>query len=422
MPVHLSEEEVVTIKVLAEKGQKKSEIARAMNVTEGTVRYHLRREAEGDKDGRRLKSRKVDPYREVIGEWISDWDGQGRPVNVKDLCEHLVGEYGYAGSYKSVLRYVRRNFPKPRIRTYRRVETPPGAQSQTDWGEFKDIEIGAGPQSLHAFVMTLSHSRKPAVIWSHSENQLGWLNCHNEAYRRFRGIAAVNRTDNLKTAIAQGAGAWGKINKVYRAYAKAVGFHIDACAPRKAYEKGKVEAKVRLTRLRANPRGQVFDSLEHLQSWTDERLDMWSRKAVCPITGLSVHESWQRELEHLAPLPILPEPFDIAVTRPVYPDCMVYFENHSYPVPFIHVGREVEVRGCAGRVQILADGKVIREHPRGTRERLIYDPSCYEGDGDARVIAPPPFGRMGSRLQEIMDMAVEERPVDLYAALAEVAR
>jgi hypothetical protein len=94
---------------------------------------------------------------------------------------------------------------------------------------------------------------------------------------------------------------------------------------------------------------------------------------------------------------------------------MVYFENHSYPVPFIHVGREVEVRGCAGRVQILADGKVIWEHPRGTRERLIYDPSCYEGDGDARVIAPPPFGRMGSRLQEIMDMAVEERPVDLYA-------
>ena len=89
MPVHLSEEEVVTIRILAEKGQKKSGIARAMNVTEGTVRYHLRRKAEGDKDGRRLKSRKVDPYREVIGEWMSDWDSQGRPVNVKDLCEHL---------------------------------------------------------------------------------------------------------------------------------------------------------------------------------------------------------------------------------------------------------------------------------------------------------------------------------------------
>jgi len=150
--------------------------------------------------------------------------------------------------------------------------------------------------------MTLSHSRKPAVVWKSSEDQLSWLSCHNTAYSRFLGIAAVNRIDNLKTAIAQGVGASGKTNKVYRAYAKAVGFHIDACTPRRAYEKGKVEAKVRLARLRANPEGQVFDSLEHLQSWTDKRLDMWSRKAVCPITGLSVHESWQQELEHLAPL------------------------------------------------------------------------------------------------------------------------
>ena len=49
---------------------------------------------------------------------MSDWDGRGRPVNVKELYEYLVGEYGYIGSYKSILRYVRSNFPKPRIRTF----------------------------------------------------------------------------------------------------------------------------------------------------------------------------------------------------------------------------------------------------------------------------------------------------------------
>jgi hypothetical protein len=38
-------------------------------------------------------------------------------------------------------------------------------------------------------------------------------------------MAAVNRIDNVKTAIVKGAGACGKINKVYRAHAKAVGFH-----------------------------------------------------------------------------------------------------------------------------------------------------------------------------------------------------
>ena len=38
------------------------------------------------------------------------------------------------------------------------------------------------------------------------------------------------------------------------------------------------------------------------------------------------------------------------------------------------------------------------------------------------VAAPVPLGAMGRRLQEILEMPVQQRPVDLYAALAEVAR
>ena len=44
------------------------------------------------------------------------------------------------------------------------------------------------------------------------------------------------------------------------------------------------------------------------------------------------------------------------------------------------------------------------------------------GQGTARVIAPPPLGRMGKKLAEIYAMPVAQRPLDLYAALAEVAR
>jgi hypothetical protein len=42
----------------------------------------------------------------------------------------------YHGSYQGVLRYVRARFGRPRIRTYRRVETVPGSQCQSDWGVF----------------------------------------------------------------------------------------------------------------------------------------------------------------------------------------------------------------------------------------------------------------------------------------------
>jgi transposase len=422
MPVRLRGEEVVALCVMADKGEPNTRIARTLGVTEGAVRYHLRRRAEGAGDGRRDKPFRAEVKAEVIAGWMEARRGGSRPANLKELHEHLVEEHDYEGSYKSVVRYVRSRWGRPPIRTYRRVETPPGAQCQTDWGEFPRVDIGEGPVPLHAFVMTLSHSRKPAVVWSRREDQLHWLGCHNQAFERLGGIPAVNRIDNPKTAIAQGAGAWGVINPTYRTYARTVGFHIDACSPGAAEAKGKVEAKVRLSRLVVDPGDRPFDGLEHLQEWTDRRLERWTQRTICPATGLTVHESWDRELQRLAPLPILPEPFDVVVTRPVHDDCMVNFESRSYPVPFCYVGQQVEIRGCADKVQILAGGEITREYPRGTKQRVLIDPSCYEGKSSDRVLAPTPLGRMGRKLQEIMAMPVERRPIDLYAALSEVAR
>jgi transposase len=423
MGERLSREEVVTIQVLARKGQNNCEIARTLGVTEGAVRYQRRRAAEEAEDGRKNKPYKAEAAAEVIGHWhdVREEAGAKRPVNVQELYEHLVAEHGYEGSYQSVLRYVRRHYPKPKIRTYRRVETPPGAQTQTDWAEYPRVDVGAGPEP-RAFVMVLSHSRMPAVIWSRRQDLLSWLWCHNEAYRRLAGVAAVNRIDNVKTAIVQGAGAWGVIHPVYRAYARAVRFHIDACAPRQAQAKGKVEAKVRLSHVRVAPGGRRYEGLEELQVSSDRRIRAWAERAVCPATGETVYESWQRELDVLAPVPPLPEPFDVVVTRRVAPDCSVPFEGRFYPAPFTYVGRAVEVRGCAGTVQIWAEGELLREHPRHTAQRVLIDPSCYEGEATERVLPPPPLGRMGKKLQEILERPVEQRPLDLYAALAEVAR
>jgi transposase len=421
MPCRLRAEEVVTIRVLAEKGSNHCQIGRAVGVCEGTVRYHLRRAAAGAEDGRRHQPRRVEGLAEVIRVWMEAHAGDRRPANVRELHEHLAAEYGYAGSYNSVRRYVRAHYPKPRRRTYRRVETPPGAQTQTDWAEYPRLDVGDGPEPLHAFVMVLSHSRKPAVVWSRDEQLLAWLACHNAAYRRLGGVAAVNRIDNVKTAIVAGAGAWGTIHPVYRAYARAVGFHVDACPPRAPQAKGKGEAKVKLSRQWVDV-GRPYAGVEELQAETDARIERWARRAICPATGETVQASYERECEHLAPLPILPEPFDVAVTRGVAPDCTLAFEGRRYSVPFRLVGRSLEVRGCAATVQVVADGRIVATHPRHTRERLVIDPAHYEGAATAEVAPPPPLGRMGRRLLEIASLPVEARPLDLYAALAEVAR
>jgi hypothetical protein len=103
-------------------------------------------------------------------------------------------------------------------------------------------------------------------------------------------------------------------------------------------------------------------------------------------------------------------------------DCTVGFEGRRYSVPFAWLGKRIEVRGCSRVVQIRSDGLIVAQHPRHGRERLVLNPAHYEGPSTEAVHAPMPLGRFGRRLQEIASMPPTQRPLDLYAALAEVAR
>jgi transposase len=426
----LTREQIVTIEVLRQRGQSASQAARILGVSEGAIRYHRRRARDGATDGR---SKPFQVERLGLAEAVEHWwhaqvesAGEDRPPSVQLLHDFLREEYGYAGSYKSVRKFARARFGRPPVRPFRRVETPPGAQTQSDWGEFRGVELGDpdGPTTVFAFVMVLSHCRKAAVVWSRSTDQLAWHHVHNEAYRRLGGVAAVNRIDNLKTGIARGSGAWGAINEQYRVYARSMGFHVDACEARCPEQKGKTERRVGVWK-QLPVRSRAFDGLPGLQAWTDATLEADAARRTCPATGLTVAATWEAERPRLRPLPEpLPAPFDLVRTAPVHKDCSVRFEGRSYIVPFTYVGGEVEVRGCSGVVQVVdpRTGVVLVEYPRGTTERILIDPTCYQGPGTDQVAPPKPLGRMARRLQEIAAMPVERRPIDLYAALAEVAR
>ena len=423
----LTQDEIVTLQTLGQKGQSKRAIARQLNVSEGTVRYHLRRQAAGSTDGRKKQTLiEKQLLVDVVDHW---WKHQlellplGRSPNIHQLWRFVVDDYQYKGSYKSVAKYVRTHFEKPKLRPFRRVETPPGAQTQSDWMEQK-VTIDGEPTKVYGFVMTLSHSRKTALIWSRSMNQLAWHHVHNEAFKRLGGVAAINRIDNLKTGVAHGSGPWGKLNQSYSAYARTMGFHIDPHEVRQPQQKGKVERRVSASRncldLKRN-----FTSLEDLQAHTDAALDRDSKTRQCPVTGKSVFETWQVETKLLRQLPAtLPQPFDLIRTCAVHKDCTIRFEGRTYTVPFEHVHGQVEVRGCNGFIQIVdrGDGKIIRQYPRQTAQRLIVDPTCYDGKSTETVSAPKPLGKLARKLDEIAALPLEQRSIEIYAAVAEVAR
>ncbi len=409
----------MTIKKLRGQGVPGAAIARLLGVCEGTVRYRLRRQSTAAVDGRGQRPSVLGRFEGVIEAWLLAHEGR---TNLAALRDYLETEFDCAVNVRAVQRFVRRRFPGPKVRARRRVETPPGAQTQTDWAEFREVLVGGQSVTLYALHMQLSFSRFGAIVWSMGKDQLAWQAAHNDAYRRLRGVAATNRVDNEKTAVSRGAGAWGEINTSYRRYAQALRFHIDACAPRSPEQKGKIERRILDHRMGFDPRGRHWNDLAELQAWTDSKV-MWSAaRRRCPATGTTVLEAWHQEIAKLQPLPILPEPFDVVVHRPVGIDCMVHFEGREYSVPFRLVGRKVEVRGCAGEVQILAEGGVVARHVRGSAQRVLIDPTHYEGPTAGSILPPQPLGRMGRRLQEIAAQEPQRRPIDLYAALAEVAR
>ena len=421
MANRLDQEARMTIQTLAERGQSNRAIARLLGVHENAVRYHLNRLRQGVADGRGQQKHLAADFQAAIAAWLERIDEDGR-VNLAALHDWLVAEHHYPGSLRSLQRYFKAHFPQPKVRARRRVETPPGAQAQADWGEFPRVLIAGQRQHLSVFALKLSFSRFPAFIWSPSKNQLAWHQVHNEALRRLGGVPAVVRIDNLKTGITRGAGPWGEINRHYRAYARTVGFHIDACLPRAPQAKGKVERLIRDLRGGFALYRRHWDSLAELQQATDQHVQRLAQRRLCPATGTCVADSLVQEQAYLAPLPILPEPFDIAVTRSVARDATIGFEQRRYSVPFAWIGRRVEVRGAAGRVQVLADHQLVASHPRHTPERIVIDPAHYEGPSTETVQAPMPLGRMGNKLQRLAQLRPEQRPLDLYAALAGVAR
>lgn len=413
------------------------QVARQLGVTEGALRYRLRKRAEGDRvDGRSRQPMAVDGFEEaieVILERLGDGrvTGKGRPAQARTVYEILAREYGYPGGYRGVVRYLRRRFGVPPLRALRRVETPPGVQAQHDWFEVRTVLAGEEVM-LPVLVGTLSYSRARFLWVSREATQLAWHTGHLELFHRYGGVPLWVRIDNLKTGVARGAGPTAVLNDCYRVFARECGFEVDPCRPATGSDKGKAERSVRTFR---DAFGDLFrrewNDLEALQLALDEGARSLMRRLKCPITGTSVEDALEAERLVLQPLPRMGEPFDVVVSRHVSRDCLVSFEGHRYSVPFPWVGRQVEVLGTLRHVVIRGAREEIARHPRHTKALLVIDPAHFEGESTDRVIQPTPLG-WRARLQllglsgpsrnGLLQLPEPERvvrPLDLYVQLVE---
>lgn len=434
----LTTEQIMVGAQMVERGLSVRGLARQLGVSEGAVRYRLKRlQEEPREDGRRGKPTRLDGHEAAVQrvlEGLECWrvTGKDRPVQARVVYDALVRDHRYTGPYRAVVRHLKRSYPRPPIRALRRVETPPGVQAQHDWFEAR-VRVAGTWEALGFLTGSLSYSRARFAWASRDQSQLAWHTGHLALFERYGGVPLWVRIDNLKTGVARGAGPSAVLNRSYEVFARECGFGIDPCRPAMGSDKGKVERAVRTFRhafggvLRTS-----WPTLEALQAALDERAYALMERLRCPATGTTVREAFIEERRLLKPVPWMEAPFDVVVARRVSRDCLVSFEGRRYSVPFVWVGRQVEVFGTLAHVVIRAEGSELARHPRGTRALLVLDPRHFEGDSTPQVLCPTPLGHR-ARLQlagigaygerwPLPDPDQVRRPLEAYVRLVEGLR
>ena len=99
--------------------------------------------------------------------------------------------------------------------------------------------------------------------------------------------------DNCKTAVASKGGPWAILNPAYHSYAEQLGFVPDACRIRMPTDKGKTERRVQDVRSGLIRSSDRFDTLGDLQRTSDARIGERAQQLKCPLTDLSIGESWE---------------------------------------------------------------------------------------------------------------------------------
>jgi len=151
-----------------------------------------------------------------------------------------------------------------------------------------------------------------------------------------------------------------------------------ACTPASGWEKGQVENQVGVIRRRFFTPRLRFKTYQDLNAWLLDRCIAWAKAHPHPdMRDKTVWEVFEAERSSLVPYV---GPFDgfHAVPASVSKTCLVRFDNNRYSVNAHAVGRPVEIRAYAERVEFWQDGQVVGRHARAFgRGKTVYDPWHY---------------------------------------------
>ena len=305
-----------------------------------------------------------EPYREAIDVGLS----RGR--NAMAIWQDLVSEYGFASSYQSVQRFVRkrRGTQTPEARVV--IVTAAGQEAQVDYGigpMVRDPE-NRKYRRTRLFVMTLGCSRKSVRLLTFRSSSRIWAELHERAFRRLGGATRIVVLDNLREGVLVPDVYDPTLNPLYRDVLAHYGAVAMPCRIQDPDRKGKVESGVGHAQ-KTPLKGLRFETLDEAQAYLDHWEQRWADTRIHGTTKRQVAAMFAEEKPTLLALPLEPFRYYQYGERIVHLDGCVEVEAAYYGAPPGWIGRVLRVQWDELYVRLLdpKTGQLLREHVRQKR-------------------------------------------------------
>jgi transposase len=325
---------------------------------------------------------KIGPFKAQLEELLASnaaKPGRERLTMIR-VFEELRG-LGYKGGYDAVRRYARgwrRDQVSSSAAAFVPLSFASGEAYQFDWSH-EVVLINGTTVTVKVAHVRLCHSRMLFVRAYPRETQEMVFDAHDRGFAFFKGTCTRGIYDNMKTAVD--AILVGRDRAYNRRFLQMCGHYlIDpvACTPASGWEKGQVENQVGLVRERFfTPRLRVT-SYEELNALLLDKTIAYAKAHRHPeFRERTIWEVFEQERPNLVPYAGRFDGFH-AVTASVSKTCLVRFDNNRYSVLASAVGRPVEIRAYADRIELRQDGRIVGEHVRSFgRDQTVYDPWHY---------------------------------------------
>ena len=380
------------IRRLGRGGASVASIARDTGVSEPTVRRYLRETDLSERPpavGRAPESPLLEPFAALVDSWLLEdrrcWFKQRHTA--RRVFDRLVGERGFAGSYTTVQRYVKRRreelaaeLDAREAQGFLLLDWLPG-ECQVDFGQ-ADFRVRGVVTRGHFLAVAFPHSNVglAQVFWGETAECV----CRGlrDVFEFLGGVPLRAVFDNA-TEVGRRVGAEMRTSALFRRFAAHYGLDYSFANPHSGNERGSVENEVGT--LRRNlfvPVPQVWDVRAYNGRLLGACLGLSDGKPHyrrgAPESGL-----FGDDRAALSPLPAAPFACDTWLTRRCDEQgSLGAGGEHRCSAGPANASREVAVAmGASDAAVVGAGGEVVAEHPRewGDAPTDSADPTLRPG-------------------------------------------